>query len=43
MNFTEAGGIYCVYVFSTMLAYTVHDTKVNHIRLDPQLVVIIAL
>ena len=43
VNFTEAGGIYCAYVFATMLAYTVHDTKIHHVSLDPQFVVIIAL
>ena len=43
VNFTEAGGIYCAYVFATVLAYTVHDTEVHHVSLDPQFVVIIAL
>ena len=43
VNFAEAGGIYCAYVFATLLAYTVHDTKAHHASLDPQFVVIIVL
>ncbi|KAF8334416.1 zf-DHHC-domain-containing protein [Amanita rubescens] len=43
VNFTEAGGIYCAYVFATILAYTVHDIQVDDASLDPQLVLIIAL
>ncbi|KAK2463788.1 hypothetical protein APHAL10511_004186 [Amanita phalloides] len=43
VNFTSAAAIYCAYVFSTLVAYTVHDAKSLGAGVDPQVIAVIAL
>jgi len=38
MNFNFAAGVFCIYTFATVLAYTIHT-----VNLDPQWVVLIAI
>ncbi|KAF8625864.1 hypothetical protein AX15_005159 [Amanita polypyramis BW_CC] len=43
VNFIGAACIFCIYVFATVLAFTVIDTVDNKLNVDPQLVIIIVL
>jgi palmitoyltransferase len=43
VNFTEAAGVVCIYIFSTLLAFTVHDHVVYQTDTDPQHIVLIAM
>ncbi|KAM6490991.1 zf-DHHC domain containing protein [Amanita muscaria] len=43
LNFTEAGGVACAYIFSTLLGFTIHDSILNHANVDPQRIAVIAL